>query len=65
MTGEVFRSRLIGADLKYDLALLRIDASGLKPAKLGDSDKLKVGQIVLATGNPLGLAGDPTAAMGL
>ncbi len=64
-TGEVFRSRLIGADFKYDLALLKIDASGLKPAKLGDSDKLKVGQIVLAIGSPLGLAGEPTVTMGV
>ena len=64
-TGEVYLSRLIGADLKYDLALLRIDASGLKPANLGDSDKLKVGQIVLAIGNPLGLAGEPTVTMGV
>ena len=38
---------------------------GLKPLKLGDSDKLKVGQIVLAIGNPLGLKGPPTVTMGV
>jgi serine protease Do len=42
-------------DLKRDLAVLRIDAGGLKPIPLGDSDKLKDGQDVVVLGNPKGL----------
>jgi serine protease Do len=43
------------ADRKLDLAVLRIDATGLKPLELGDSTKLKEGQSVMAVGNPHGL----------
>ena len=60
LTGEV-----VGADRPTDIALVRIEGSDLKPAKLGDSEHLKVGQMVLAIGNALGLPGAPTVSMGV
>lgn len=47
-------ARVIGTDAKSDLAVLKIDGKGLVPADLGDSSKLKVGEWVIAVGNPLG-----------
>jgi putative serine protease PepD len=53
-----------GTDPSTDLAVLQVaDTSGLSPAKLGDSDRLKVGDAVLAIGSPLGLEGSVTAGI--
>ncbi|MFN3284171.1 MAG: hypothetical protein ACK40Q_08085, partial [Pseudothermotoga sp.] len=41
------------------IALIKVEGAGFKPAELGDSDSLRVGEMVLAIGNPLGLAGEP------
>jgi serine protease Do len=49
-----YDAEIVGYDEDSDLALLKIDAQGLTPAQLGDSDDLTVGQIVYAVGNPLG-----------
>ena len=49
------RARLVGGDPKTDIALLKIDASGLPPLPFGDSDRLQVGEPVMAIGNPFGL----------
>lgn len=49
-----YDAEIVGFDRDNDLALLKIDASGLNAAQLGDSDELTVGQIVYAVGNPLG-----------
>lgn len=63
--GEVLRGRVVGNDQESDVALVKVDASGLRAAELGDSDALRVGQPVLAIGNPLGLMGGPTVTSGV
>ncbi len=50
-----FKGKVIGADPKTDLAVVKIDATGLPAMKWGNSDDLKVGNLVLAIGNPYGL----------
>jgi S1-C subfamily serine protease len=54
---------LIGADALSDLAVLRVRGDGPGAAVLGDADQLVVGQLVVAVGNPLGLAGSVTAGV--
>ena len=52
--GGKITGRIVGTDPATDLALVRISESGLKAVTLGDSSVLKVGQLVIAIGNPLG-----------
>ena len=52
--GRVRKARLIGADEKLDLAVLKMDEPDAKPLKLGDSDLMQAGDFVLAVGNPFG-----------
>src|ERR1035437_8759925 len=52
---RVFDARVIGTDPTTDIAVIKIDATNLPVAALGNSDDLAVGQVVLAVGNPLGL----------
>lgn len=54
---ETYAAELIGADSKTDLAVLKINATNLSPAKLADSSKVRVGNFVIAIGNPLGELG--------
>jgi S1-C subfamily serine protease len=54
---------VIGADPLADLAVLRVRATGAPPAELGDADRLQIGQLVVAVGNPLGLSGSVTAGV--
>ncbi|MGC8543650.1 MAG: S1C family serine protease [Vulcanisaeta sp.] len=64
--GEEYEGELLGTDPEFDAALIRVRGVGsIKPVKLGDSDKLKVGQMVLAIGYPLGLLGEPTVTLGV
>jgi S1-C subfamily serine protease len=57
-------AKLIGSDSRTDLAVLKIEATGLVPATLGDSDMLTVGEDVIAIGNPLGeLRGTATSGI--
>jgi serine protease Do len=49
-----FKARVIGSDPNTDVAVLKIDATGLQPVALGNSDDARVGEWVLAIGNPLG-----------
>jgi len=55
--GEEYKAEIIGADSDSDIAILKIDATGLTPAVSGNSDSLAVGEEVLAVGNPLGELG--------
>ena len=52
--GDTFQAQVIGGDADYDIAVLKVSASGLQRAVLGNSDTLNVGDRVLAIGNPLG-----------
>lgn len=58
--GEEFESRIVGRDASYDLAVLKILATGLPALQFGDSDKVAVGDSVIAIGSPLGLSGTVT-----
>ncbi len=58
-----FKGKVIGTDPKTDLSVIKIDAEGLPAIKIGDSDSLKVGEVVIAIGNPFGLS--HTITMGI
>jgi serine protease Do len=55
MDDRKFPAKVVGKDARTDLALLKVEAAGLPVLPLGDSDKLEVGELVLAIGNPFGL----------
>ena len=61
--GRTLDAKLVGSDRASDLAVLKIDASNLHALKLGDSDAVQVGDVVLAVGNPLGIG--QTVTMGI
>jgi serine protease Do len=71
--GRVLNGKVIGKDEITDLAIVKVDSfsdssnnnNNLPYAQLGDSDNLKIGQIVIAIGNPFGLAGGPTVTAGI
>ncbi|PUA31447.1 MAG: trypsin [Candidatus Terraquivivens tikiterensis] len=64
-SGEVLSGEVIGKDVSTDIAIIKVEREGLQAAKLGDSSKLRVGQFVIAIGNPFGLAGGPTVTTGV
>ncbi len=61
--GSRHDAALVGEDQYTDLAILKIDATDYTPAALGDSDNLKIGQLVIAIGNPLGFQHTVTAGV--
>ena len=66
--GEKLEAELIGADVLTDIALLKVDAINLPVSNLGNANNLKIGEWVIALGNPLGLfdlSYQPTATIGI
>jgi serine protease Do len=61
--GREFAFSIAGADALSDLAVVRTEARDLQPATLGDAERLRVGQLVVAIGNPHGFAGSVTAGV--
>lgn len=63
--GTEYPASLVGADITADIAVIKIDATGLTPVAIGDSEALQVGETVVAIGNPLGsrLAGSVTSGI--
>lgn len=53
---RTYQGKVVGTDPKTDLAVIRIEADGLHPARLGNSDKMRPGDFAIAIGNPFGLA---------
>ena len=61
--GRSFEAKVVGADPEADVAVIQIPAQGLKASKLGDSDSLRVGDFVVAIGNPFGLSQTATSGI--
>ena len=60
---RIFDAKVVGSDTPSDLAVLKVDAKDLPVLSLGDSDKVRVGDIALAIGNPLGIGQTVTAGI--
>ena len=63
--GSIVEGEFFRRDPQLDLAIVRVDHSDLQPAKFGDSEKLKIGEDVVAIGHALGLRGGPTVSKGV
>jgi S1-C subfamily serine protease len=61
--GREVRAEVVGSDPLSDMALVQAESGDLTPARLGDADRLRVGQLVVAIGSPMGLAGTVTAGV--
>ena len=63
--GESYPAKLVGGDPNPDVAVVKIDAMGLQPARAGSTESLQVGQDVIAIGHALALRGGPTVSKGV
>jgi S1-C subfamily serine protease len=63
LDGSEYELDVVGADALSDLAIARARASALQPIQIGNADDLKVGQLVVAIGNPLGFSGSVTSGV--
>ena len=61
--GEVFDAEVVGSDAATDIAVIKVDASGLTDMPIGDSESVRVGDFVLAIGNPFGLGHTVTSGI--
>lgn len=61
--GQTVNAEIVGTDEKTDIAVIRIKKEGLQASKLGDSDKVRVGEFVIAAGNPFGLSASITSGI--
>jgi putative serine protease PepD len=61
--GDIERASIVGRDVTYDIAVLKIERGNLKPIVVGNSNKLIIGEPVVAFGSPLGLAGTVTSGI--
>lgn len=64
-TDEVYEARIVGVDDETDVAVLKIEATGLTKAEIGDSDDLAVGEYVMVIGNPDGLRFSSSVTLGI
>ena len=62
---EIIEGKILGSCAVHDTAVVEFEGKNLQAAKLGDSEKLRVGQSVYAIGNPFGLTGGPTVTSGV
>ena len=60
---QTYEAKIIGSDSQTDLAIIKIETTGLTPAELGDSNSVKVGEFAMAIGNPLGLDSSVTCGI--
>jgi Do/DeqQ family serine protease len=63
MDGEVFDAEVVGSDAATDIAIIKVDAEGLTDMPIGDSEGVRVGDFVLAIGNPFGLGHTVTSGI--
>ena len=63
MDGEVFDAEIVGSDAATDIAVIKVDARGLTDMPIGDSERVRVGDFVLAIGNPFGLGHTVTSGI--
>ncbi|MGL5345958.1 MAG: serine protease HtrA [Peptostreptococcaceae bacterium] len=63
--GSTTNGKVIWYDAQLDLAMVKVDKQGLQPAELGDSDKVRTGDIAIAIGNPLGLEFEKSVTQGI
>jgi len=61
--GKVVRGKIVGVDPAYDLAVIKVARTGVPALQFGDSDKVQVGDAVIAIGSPLGLSGTVTSGI--
>ena len=63
--GRIYEAEIVGGDRRTDLAVVRINATGLVPIQLGTTDEAEIGEQAIAVGSPLGLDGGPSLTVGV